>query len=183
MKEIGLLGGSFNPAHKGHIYISEQALDKLKLDEVWWLINPQNPFKIGQAMMKINDRVTYANKLNSNPKIKIMDLENIIGTRYTYDTLQYLKKHYSNVNFTWILGDDLIMNFHQWKNWTKIIDETKIAIFTRNYDEATILNTPAGVYMKMVDNYHYFNIRPMDISSTQIRNKQLLNNYQKQNSF
>lgn len=128
---VGLLGGSFNPAHEGHVYISELALKKLGLDCVWWLVSPQNPLKSSKNMAPIEKRVEMAKKIASDPKIHITTLETKLGTRYTADTLKNLSMRYPNVRFVWIMGADNLAEFHRWKNWTGIFKGCRIAIFHR----------------------------------------------------
>ncbi|WP_419797841.1 MAG: nicotinate-nucleotide adenylyltransferase [Terasakiella sp.] len=128
---VGLLGGSFNPAHSGHVYISELALRKLKLDHVWWLVSPQNPLKPTKGMAPLAQRVASAQKVVRNSRIQITTLETQLNTRYTADTLVALKRRYPNIRFVWIMGADNLASFHRWKDWQKIFGTCGIAIFHR----------------------------------------------------
>ncbi len=128
---VGLLGGSFNPAHSGHVYISELALRKLKLDHVWWLVSPQNPLKPTKGMAPLAQRVASAQKVVRNSRIQITTLETQLNTRYTADTLEALKRRYPNIRFVWIMGADNLASFHRWKDWQKIFGTCGIAIFHR----------------------------------------------------
>ncbi|MGD9637949.1 MAG: nicotinate-nucleotide adenylyltransferase [Alphaproteobacteria bacterium] len=130
--KIGLLGGSFNPAHKGHIYISEMALKKMNLDEVWWLVSPQNPLKSSQGMASFEQRYDYAKKIITNSKIKVSNIEQELGTRYTVDTISRLKQIYKSYKFVWIMGADNLEQIPKWKNWKKIFNLVPIAVFDRN---------------------------------------------------
>ena len=132
-KIIGLLGGSFNPAHKGHLYISNQAFKHIKLDEIWWLVSPQNPLKSTDNMASFAQRYEYAKKIAaSNPKIKVSDIEVKIDTRYTVDTISKLQQFYPDVNFIWLMGADNLAQIPKWKNWQKIFKLVPIAVFDRN---------------------------------------------------
>ena len=169
-KKIGLLGGSFNPAHQGHIYISEQAIETLKLDEVWWLVNPQNPFKEKKDMLPLPERMEIASHLVKNPAIKVMDLEKESGTRHTADTLDYITKKYPGTKFVWLMGDDLLPDFHLWKDWQKIPEMVDIAVFPRVIDEKDLDNIPAVRFLKDENKWNYVRIVPKSFSSTEIRN-------------
>jgi len=174
-KKIGLLGGSFNPAHSGHVYISEQAITALDLDEVWWLVNPLNPFKEERDMLPLSQRIAYAKSLNKNPAVKVTDLERESGTRYTADTLDYITKHYPKVDFVWLMGDDLLPEFHLWKDWQKIPDMVDIAVFPRTMTEKQLDLIPAVNFIKEKGKWHYINISPVSFSASEIRNNILDN--------
>ena len=132
-KKIGLLGGSFNPAHEGHVYISKQALDILELDEIWWLVSPQNPLKSADGMAEFTIRLKQAKEItSSNPKIIISDFEKKSDTQYTYDTLLALKKEYPDNKFIWLMGADNAIQFHKWHKWKELAQENYIAIFNRD---------------------------------------------------
>ena len=105
-KTIGLLGGSFNPAHDGHRYISLQALKLLGLDEVWWLVSPLNPLKEAKDMASYERRVAIAEQVSNHPRIKVSQIEREIGTRYTADTLERLTDLYPDARFVWLMGAD-----------------------------------------------------------------------------
>ncbi|NVK19038.1 MAG: nicotinate-nucleotide adenylyltransferase [Methylocystaceae bacterium] len=128
---VGLLGGSFNPAHAGHVYISEMALKQMGLDQVWWLVSPQNPLKSKKDMAPLAKRVEMAEKQVKNPKIKITALETRLGTRYTADTLKALQQRYPNIRFVWVMGADNLATFHRWKDWQVIFNSCRIAIYHR----------------------------------------------------
>lgn len=128
---IGLLGGSFNPAHEGHVHISIEALKKLKLTEVWWLVSPQNPLKSDAQTKPLEIRIATAEGLISHPNIRVTQLETILGTRYTIDTLTEIKKRFPQVHFVWLMGADNLQNFDQWKKWPEIFKTMPIAIMDR----------------------------------------------------
>ncbi len=141
---IGLLGGSFNPAHEGHLHISHRALDELALDGVWWLVSPQNPLKPADCMAAFEDRMASARNLADDPRILASDLEQALDTRYTADTLAALIKRYPRVAFVWIMGADNLAQIDQWKDWTAIFDALPIAVFDRPTYSDAALTCPAA---------------------------------------
>ena len=128
---IGLMGGSFNPAHSGHRLISELAIKRLGLNKVWWLVSPQNPLKSSAGMASIKERVQNAVKISRNPRIKVMTVESSLNTQYTVDLLKILSKRFSSARFIWIMGADNLLQFSEWKNWEEITTLVRIAIFDR----------------------------------------------------
>ena len=130
MKNIGLLGGSFDPPHKGHLYISLEAKKILKLDEIWWLVTPQNPLKINQPA-SYKDRVKNCKLIAKKHPIKIKEIEKKINSRFSYETIKYLNGHYKNIKFFWLMGADNLINFHKWQNAKKIFQEIPIVVFRR----------------------------------------------------
>ncbi len=144
---IGLLGGSFNPAHEGHLHISHRALDELALDGLWWLVSPQNPLKPADGMAAFEDRMAAARNLVDDPRILVSDLEHALDTRYTADTLAALIKRYPAVAFVWIMGADNLAQIDQWKDWTAIFDALPIAVFDRpTYSDAALACPAAAHY-------------------------------------
>src|SRR5258708_40072071 len=138
MARIGLLGGSFNPAHRGHRRISLEALKRLGLDEVWWLVSPGNPLKEGAKDMAAFDvRFAAAQRLARRSRIRVSDFEQLSGTRYTIDTIKQLKRHHPEHRFIWLLGSDPLPNFHFWREWRGLAREVAIAVIRRpGYDLA-----------------------------------------------
>jgi nicotinate-nucleotide adenylyltransferase len=128
---IGLLGGSFNPAHDGHLYVSEVALKRLRLDYVWWLVTPQNPLKGRAGLMPLEDRVGQARKTARNPRIVVMDIERCLGTQYSIDTLKALQRRFSQLHFVWLMGSDNLAIFRRWKRWEEIVARVPIAVIQR----------------------------------------------------
>ena len=117
---IGLLGGSFNPPHAAHRAISLFAIKRLKLDRVWWLVTPGNPLKDNGALHDLDERVEAAREIADDPRIDVSCLESVIGTRYTVDTITYLRRRASGLRFVWIMGADNLAQFHRWQNWRRI---------------------------------------------------------------
>lgn len=129
---IGLLGGSFNPAHDGHRHMSLMALKRLGLDQVWWLVSPQNPLKPLDGMGKLADRLAHARTIAAHPRIVVTDIETHLGTRYTVDTLAALKRHFPGVKFVWLMGADNLLQVPRWRSWTRIFTQVPVAIFPRH---------------------------------------------------
>ena len=128
---IGLLGGSFNPAHDGHRHISELALARLRLDQVWWLVSPQNPLKPVRGMASFSQRLQRAAKSTNDPRIRVSGLEASLRTRYTIDTLRALRRRYPRVRFVWLMGADNLGQFPRWRAWEAIVRTVPIAVFAR----------------------------------------------------
>ncbi len=135
MKRIGLLGGSFNPAHRGHRRISLNALDALGLDEVWWLVSPGNPLKAAKGMAPFDARLQSARDMARRAPIRASDFEARAGTRYTADTLAELHRRYPRHRFIWLMGADIVAQFHHWRRWRSIARSVPIAVIGRpGYD-------------------------------------------------
>ncbi|MEO5774526.1 MAG: nicotinate-nucleotide adenylyltransferase [Sphingomicrobium sp.] len=137
MKRIGLLGGSFNPAHRGHRHISLAAMRALGLDEVWWLVSPGNPLKSEAGMAPYAARLASAKRLARHAPIRVSDFEARAGTRFTIDTIRALYQSHPHVQFIWLMGEDILPEFHRWKDWRKIAHMVPIAVIPRpGYDGA-----------------------------------------------
>lgn len=127
---VGLLGGSFNPAHRGHRYISIQALARLGLDEVWWLVSPQNPLKPATGLLPYGERIARAEREARHPRIRVSRIEERFGTRYTVDTLERLVR-LPGFRFVWMIGADNLVQFPAWKRWRRIFELVPVAVFER----------------------------------------------------
>jgi nicotinate-nucleotide adenylyltransferase len=138
MARIGLLGGSFNPAHRAHRRISLSAMRTLGLNEVWWLVSPGNPLKeSAKDMAPFEARFASAKRMARGAPIRVSDFEQRTGTRYTVDTVQHLKRGYPQHRFIWLLGSDTLPNFHKWRDWRGLARELPIAVIRRpGYDSA-----------------------------------------------
>jgi nicotinate-nucleotide adenylyltransferase len=146
---IGVLGGSFNPAHDGHLHISDAALHHLRLDELWWLVSPQNPLKPSQGMASQSDRIAGARLLAKHPKIRVTGMESDWGTRFTADSLRVLKKRFPRAHFIWIMGADNLQQISQWARWTRIFDSVTVAVFDRSpYSQQAIASKAARRYAR-----------------------------------
>jgi len=129
---VGLLGGSFNPAHDGHRHISQEALRRLGLDQVWWLVSPGNPLKVGQPMAPQAERLARARALlRRHPGMVPTGLEAAMGTRYTVDTLLGLRRRFPLTQFVWLMGADNLAQFHRWRAWMRIAEIVPVAVFDR----------------------------------------------------
>ena len=137
MKRVGLLGGSFNPAHRGHRQLSLAALRALGLDEVWWLVSPGNPLKGGGGMAPYAARLASARRAARPAQIRVSDFERRAGTRYTIDTMRALVARHPRTRFIWLMGMDTLPNFHLWKEWRALSRLVPIAVLPRpGYDAA-----------------------------------------------
>ncbi len=128
-QKIGLLGGSFDPAHKGHQHVAETAAALLGLDKVWWLVSPQNPLKKNSS--PIEKRIASARNIAIGSKMVITDIETRMKTTYTIETLAALKKHYKGVKFIWLMGGDNLAGFEKWRGWKQIALEVAICVVSR----------------------------------------------------
>ena len=145
-RKIGLLGGSFNPAHEGHRHISLIALRRLGLDEIWWLVSPQNPLKSAADMAPFEQRYHSAEAVARHPRIKVMDLETRLGTTFTADLLAKLKER-DHSSFVWLMGGDNLMQVDQWKNWREIFETVPVAVIARpGFEKAALGSRAAHVY-------------------------------------
>jgi nicotinate-nucleotide adenylyltransferase len=137
MARIGLLGGSFNPAHRAHRRMSLAAMEALGLDEVWWLVSPGNPLKDkARDMASFAARLASAEAMARRSRIKVSDFEARAGTRYTVDTLAALIQRWPKHRFIWLMGEDTVAQFHQWKDWRRLARMVPIAVLSRpGYDD------------------------------------------------
>ena len=113
---VGLLGGSFNPAHAGHRYISLEAMRRLELDQVWWLVSPQNPLKAVEGMAPLAERLAVGAAVARHPRIRVLPLETRLGTRYTADTIRRLAA-WPDHRFVWLMGADNLGQLPRWRHW------------------------------------------------------------------
>ena len=171
-KYIGLLGGSFDPAHKGHLGISQIALRKLKLKKIYWIITKKNPFK-NKAFYSLDERIKYAKKITkSQKKIKIIHLDNIIKSSRIIDVINYFIKKKKIKNIYFIIGSDNLIRFHKWKNWKKIVKLVKLIVFSRRgYDKK---GKKSIVVKKFKKRIIFIKNNPIPISSTQLKIRQNL---------
>ncbi len=147
MTRIGLLGGSFNPAHGGHRRVSLFALEALGLDEVWWLVSPGNPLKPKAGMAPLVARVASARRQARRAPIRVTALERELGTRFTVDTVRAIGRRWRNARFVWLMGADNLGQFHRWRDWRSIARAMPIAVIARpGYDRAAIAS-PAMAWL------------------------------------
>ena len=185
MKKIGLLGGSFDPPHKGHIFISIEAKKMLKLDEVWWLITPQNPLKISKPAT-YRERLNNCKYITRNYPIIVKEIEKKISSNYSYKTINYILNHYKNIKFFWLMGADNLISFHKWEKWQKIFKNMSIVIFKRHgYNTRALKSIASKKYIQskilgpdiILENFNKLpswtivENKEIKISSTEIRNQ------------
>jgi nicotinate-nucleotide adenylyltransferase len=127
---IGLLGGSFDPAHEGHVHITREALKRMGLDQVWWLVTPGNPLKARQPAA-MADRLGRARVVMQHPRVRITALEEAFGTRATVETIERLRKLYPKVTFVWLMGADNLVQFHRWERWRDILRSVAVGVLAR----------------------------------------------------
>jgi nicotinate-nucleotide adenylyltransferase len=128
---VGLLGGSFNPPHEGHVHASELALKRLKLDYVWWLVSPQNPLKPERGMESFERRLEAARDFARHPRIMVTGIEADLETRFTVDTLENLKHRFAQLRFVWLMGSDNLLQIPRWRRWEDIFRLVPVAVVTR----------------------------------------------------
>ena len=159
---VGLFGGSFNPPHAGHALVSEIALRRLNLDQLWWMVTPGNPLKDRRALSPLSERLALCEKLIHDPAIKVTAFEKSLGTSYTAKTLKAVHDRNPGVHFIWIMGADNLKGFHRWQNWRRIAETFPIAVIdrpgstlsylsskmARTFDYARIDEDDAGVLWK-----------------------------------
>jgi nicotinate-nucleotide adenylyltransferase len=127
---IGLLGGSFDPAHEGHVHVTLEALKRFGLDGVWWLVSPGNPLKT-HGPAPLGARLEQACQVMRHPRVKVTGLEAQLGTRFTAQTLASLQGHYPGVRFVWLMGADNLAQFHLWENWQAIMSDVPVGVIAR----------------------------------------------------
>ncbi len=166
--KIGILGGTFDPAHKGHIKISKEAKKKVGLNKVFWVITRKNPFK-KKSFFSLKKRINYAKKLNTKNKfIKVYFFENKIKSNKTIDLVKFLKKRYKKTEFFFIMGADNLINFHKWKNWKDISKISKILVFDRLKYKSRSLKSVS--YKELNEkSLKFINFKKVNISSSQLR--------------
>ena len=173
-KYIGLLGGSFDPAHKGHLGISKIAIKKLKLKKVYWVITKKNPFK-NKTFYSLEERVKYAKKIaRTQKKIQVLYLDNIIKSSRIIDVVNYFIKKKNIQNIYFIIGSDNLIRFHKWKSWKKIVKLVKLIVFSRRgYDRK-------GMKSMVVKNFKnkiiFIKNKHIAISSSQLKSQTKSNN-------
>lgn len=180
---VGLLGGSFDPAHQGHVHITREALKRFGLDHVWWLVSPGNPLK-ARGPAELSRRMAHARQIMQHPKVQISDIEARLGTRYTAQTLQALQTRYPSVRFVWLMGADNLAQFHLWQDWQQIMHRLPIGVIARPGDRISARRSLAAqvfdhARLRGVDSQHlarsqtpswcYINLPLTGASSTAIR--------------
>ena len=146
-RRIGVLGGSFNPAHEGHRHISLLGLKRLRLDEVWWMVTPQNPLKSARETAPFEERMRAATRVARHPRIRVTDIERRFGTQHTADTLALLLTRFPKCRFVWLMGADNLQQVSDWKDWRRIFRLMPIAVFSRPpYSKTALMARSARVF-------------------------------------
>ena len=173
-KYIGLLGGSFDPAHKGHLGISRIAIKKLKLKKVYWVITKKNPFK-NETFYSLDERIKNAKKMSkTQKKIEVIFLENVVKSSRTINLVNYFIKKKNIKNIHLIIGSDNLIRFHKWKSWKKIVKLVKLIVFSRKgYDRKGMKSI---VVKNIKNNIIFIKNKHITISSTQLKSQRKLNN-------
>ena len=173
-KYIGLLGGSFDPAHKGHLRISKIAIKRLKLKKVYWVITKKNPFK-SKTFYSLEERIKYAKKISSTQKkIQTVYLDNIIKSSRVIDVVNYFIKKKNIKNIYFIIGSDNLIRFHKWKSWKKIVKLVKLIVFSRKgYDRKGMKSM---VVKKFKNKIIFIKNKHIAISSSQLKSQTKSNN-------
>ena len=129
---VGLLGGSFNPPHPGHVHISKIALNALHLDAVWWIVTPHNPLKEKSSLLPYEERIKYCHKIVDHPKVIVTDIEDSLGTTTTYETISKMNTYFPHTRFVWITGMDNALNLHKWNDWQALLKKICMLHITRH---------------------------------------------------
>ena len=172
-KYIGLLGGSFDPAHRGHLGISKIAIKKLKLKKIYWVITKKNPFK-NKTFYSLEERIKYAKKITkAQKKIKTIYLDNVIKSSRIINVINYFIKKRRVKYIYFIIGSDNLILFHKWKSWKKIVKLVKLIVFSRKgYDRKGMKSIVAKNFKKRII---FIKNKPISVSSTQLKKRTKLN--------
>ena len=169
-KAIGLLGGSFDPVHKGHLTISKIALKKIKISQIYWLITKKNPFK-KNVHFSLKDRIKLSKKITKNfSKIKVLYLDKVVKSSRSIDLINYFIKKKKINNIYFIIGSDILLELHKWKSWKKLLKLTKLIVFSRRGYDKKGKNSTVVKYLKN-KNIIYIKNKHIVISSSFIKNK------------
>jgi nicotinate-nucleotide adenylyltransferase len=141
---VGLLGGSFNPAHEGHRHVAEVALQRLRLDQVWLLVSPGNPLKRQAGMASMQERLASAQGISDGRRVRATGIEQRLGTRYTVDALRALRLLFPRVQFVWLMGADILAELPAWKRWLDVVRAVPFAVLPRpSYNQRALASQAA----------------------------------------
>jgi len=184
-QRIGLLGGSFDPAHTGHAHITREALRRFGLDAVWWLVTPGNPLK-AHGPAPLAQRMAQARQVMRHPRVKICDIERHLQARFTADTLRHMQRLYPGVHFLWLMGADNLAQLHRWQNWQDIVQRVPLGVLARPgqqisgqvskaaqvYSHARLSGNAAKLLARRgAPGWCFVNVPMRDISSSDLRAK------------
>ena len=168
--EIGILGGSFDPVHKGHLQISKIAIKKIKLKKVYWVVTKKNPFK-KRPFFSLKQRLIKIKKLVGKSKIiEILYLDGIIRSSRSIDVVKYILKKKKPKNLYFIIGSDILSELHKWKSWKKIVKLAKLIVFSRKGYDRKSKNTIVVKYLNK-NNITFIKNKPIEVSSTLLRKR------------
>lgn len=142
-QSVGLLGGSFDPPHLGHVHITREALKRFGLDRIWWMVSPGNPLK-SRGPAPLGERMAAARALVSDPRVTVTDVEKQLGTRATADTIAQLQALCPGVRFVWLMGADNLAQLHLWQDWRRIMDTVPVGVLARPGDRISARMSPAA---------------------------------------
>jgi len=180
---VGLLGGSFDPAHAGHAHITREAIKLFGLDRVWWLVTPGNPLK-AHGPAPLQQRLEHARTVMHDPRVDVTGIEATLSTRYTAQTLKALQRHYPRVRFVWLMGADNLAQLHQWQDWRSIMERVPVGVLARpgqrisaRMSKAATLYAPYRIPGRLSQTlgravppaWCFVNVPMVDISSSAIR--------------
>ena len=167
---VGILGGSFDPAHRGHLAISRIAIKKLKLKKVYWIVTKRNPFK-KKSFFSIKKRIAKAKKIaKSIQKIQVLYIDEIINSSRSIDTIRYIFKYKKPKIVYFIIGSDILLDLHKWKDWRKLVKLTKLIVFSRKGYDRNRVNSVVAKYLKN-KKIKYIKNKRINISSSSLRRK------------
>ncbi len=185
-QRIGLYGGSFNPPHAGHRHIAVAALNRLRLDAIWWLVTPGNPLKDNGDLIGADERMRDAAALASHPRMHVTGMESVLNIRYTADLAERMGERLPHIRFVWIMGSDNLANFHKWDRWRDIAAKLPMLVINRPGSLTAQLNAPAAKALSAYrigigaapvlsgcqpPAWSYFVCPRADVSSTDIRRR------------
>jgi nicotinate-nucleotide adenylyltransferase len=147
-RAVGLLGGSFNPAHAGHVHVSREAARGLGLDQVWWLVSPQNPLKPAAGMAALADRLARARALARGRDLVVSDLEVRLGATRTAAVIAALKRRYPRLTFVWLMGADNLAQISRWWRWPRLFRAVRVAVIDRSPYSYAALFGPAATRLR-----------------------------------
>jgi len=167
-KNIGILGGTFDPPHKGHVKISLEAKKKFNLSKIFWAVTKKNPFK-KKTVLTLRQRINYSKKINAkNQFIKVNCYENRINSSKTIDLIKYFKRKYKTSKIYFLMGADNLITFHKWKSWKKIAYISEILVFDRNgYKKKSLKSISYKKFNKK--GLKFINFKKINISSSKLR--------------
>ena len=169
-KKFGILGGSFDPAHKGHLIISKIALRKFKLEKIYWIVTKKNPYK-KKPLYSLEKRLSLARKVIKNTKkIKILYLDKIIKSSRSIEVIKYILKKCKTKDIYFIIGSDILLELHKWKSWKRIVKLTKLIVFSRKGYDRKSKKTIVVKYLNK-NNITFIKNKPIEVSSSFLRKR------------